>query len=297
MSGALDLLSILVCPRCHGALDESTAGFRCAACAEEYPGTASRQPDLRLRRTKRVGVEFPLGERDLADMENVDWHPLRAHSHPAVDFSGIPIPNHLSSELLSHFPKAAPGERVIDLGCGTALHRPVCERAGFEYVGVDYDNPRATLLADAQALPFRDASFDFILSIAVLEHIRYPAVMLAEAFRVLRSGGKFIGTVSFQEPFHEISYLHHSHVAIWSGLRDAGFEVLHVAPGWDGLTAQTQMALLPGCPPAAVQFATAPLRLLHRAWWKILASLRAGWGDLRRRQIAAGAFTFIARRT
>ena len=152
------------------------------------------------------------------------------------------------------------------------------------------------LLGDAHALPFPDRSFDFLISIAVLEHIRYPAVMLAEAYRVLRPGAPLIGTVSFQEPFHEISYHHHSHVAVWSGLRHAGFEVLHIAPGWDGLTAHAQMALLPGFPRFAIQLATAPLRLLHRITWGFLSTFRPGWDKLRRRQIAAGAFVFIGRR-
>ena len=230
-------------------------------------------------------------------METVDWNPLHRAAHPAVDFSGLAVPNHLSAALLSHFPKASTaGAHALDLGCGTALHRAVCERAGFSYVGMDFDNPGAPLLADAHALPFRSGMFEFILSIAVLEHIRYPAVMLGEAFRVLQPGGRFIGSVSFLEPFHEVSYQHHSHVAVWSALRQAGFAVENVAPTWDALSAQTQMALLPGWPAVGIRLATAPLRLLHRAWWGLLNRRRAGWGELRRRQVTAGAFTFLARR-
>lgn len=292
-----DLLEILVCPFCAGALADGTAGYRCAGCGEEYPITATGQPNLRLRKTKPVTLQFPVGEDDFCETKSVEWQPLKLNPNPAVDFSGLPIPNHLSREMMSYFPKAqTPGARVLDLGCGPGIYRAICERAGFAYVGLDYDNAGAPLLGDAHALPFRDASFEFILSLNVLEHIRYPAVMLGEAFRVLRSGGIFLGSVSFQEPFHEISYQHHSHMAVWSGLRHANFDVLHIAPGWDGLTAQAQMALFPGCPSAAIQLVTAPLRILHRIWWQMLAMLRPGWSELHRRQIAAGAFTFIARK-
>lgn len=289
-------MALLECPACAGALNETSETMRCAQCGVEYPPTKSGQLDLRLRAPRRTTITFTLGE-GFAGAESVDWQPLRANPNPAVDFSGLAAPNHLTPELLSHFPKAStPGAPMLDLGCGTGLHRAVCERAGFFYAGLDYDNAKAPLLGDAHALPFRDASFEFIISIAVLEHIRHPAVMLAEAARVLRPGGTLIGSVSFQEPFHEISYQHHSHMGVWSALRQAGFDVLHVAPGWDGLTAQARMALLPGWPAPAVNLATAPLRLFHRAWWWLLARLRPGWDELRRRQIAAGSFVFIARR-
>jgi SAM-dependent methyltransferase len=42
--------------------------------------------------------------------------------------------------------------------------------------------------ADAQHLPFRDESFDAVVSIAMLQLIPDPAVALAEMVRVLRPG-------------------------------------------------------------------------------------------------------------
>jgi len=55
--------------------------------------------------------------------------------------------------------------------------------------------PRHGLLlgADAQRLPFADASFDGIVTINVLEHVPSPALLLAESARLLRPGGIFLG--------------------------------------------------------------------------------------------------------
>lgn len=48
------------------------------------------------------------------------------------------------------------------------------------------------LAADAQQLPFGDASLGNIVMLDVLHHIEYPAALFNEAIRVLRPGGRFV---------------------------------------------------------------------------------------------------------
>ena len=50
-------------------------------------------------------------------------------------------------------------------------------------------------LGDARALPFRDASFDLVLSGGLLEHFRDPLPVLAEMARILRPGGLFYADI------------------------------------------------------------------------------------------------------
>jgi SAM-dependent methyltransferase len=287
---------ILACPACRGILRSDAASAVCEGCGVIYPHDSGGRLDLRLRQAKEVNLGFRLGS-GLPDPSAIDWRPLQRSEHPQVDFSEENVPNHLSPELLSHFPKAqSAGELMLDLGCGTSLHRGVCERAGFTYVGLDYSNPGAPILGDAHALPFRDESFDFVLSIAVLEHIQFPEVMLREVFRVLKPGGRFIGSASFLEPFHEISFQHHSHMGLLSVLQQAGFSVRFIAPGWDGATAITQMGLLAGAPSFFAKLCAAPLLAIHRLWWLLLSRLRPGWDDTTRRLKTAGAFSFMVER-
>lgn len=55
--------------------------------------------------------------------------------------------------------------------------------------------------ADGRRLPFRDASFDTVLSHAVIEHVADPAAYLAEARRVLKPGGTlFLQTAPYLSP-------------------------------------------------------------------------------------------------
>jgi SAM-dependent methyltransferase len=215
-----------------------------------------------------------------------------------VDFAGIPRPHNLSREFLSHIPRAHTRPALIlDLGCGNAIHQPICEHAGYEWVGVDHASKGAPILADAHSLPFRDQVFDCVLTVAVFEHLKYPFVAIEELHRVLKPGGKLLGTVAFLEPFHGDSYYHHSHLGTLNMLRHGGFTVQYVAPfvHWSGLLALAQNGLFPRMPLAVVSFLIAPVRWAHILWWKIASRLRLTSPEKRVRNTTA-AFAFVATR-
>jgi SAM-dependent methyltransferase len=242
-----NLWAILACPHCGSHLTKTDLGHAlCSACDIEYAGVDESALDLRLRKPKQHSLSFELAER--APEPSLLFEPLEPNPDPEVSFSGIETPWHLTPALLSYFPKASnPESLVLDLGCGEGIHRTVCEHAGFEYVGLDYSGPRAPLRGDAHALPFLDDCFEFVLSIAVLEHIRYPFVMMSEVHRVLKPGGRLIGTVAFLEPFHDQSLYHHSHLGTLNTLQFANFQIDRIAPSeeWSVLTAQGLMGGLP----------------------------------------------------
>ncbi len=96
------------------------------------------------------------------------------------------------------------GKRVLDLGCRSgAFTRHFLE--GNEIVGLDVD---AVALEKAAALgiepvqanveeplPLEDATFDVVVAGELLEHLQFPEALVAEAKRVLRPGGVFVGSV------------------------------------------------------------------------------------------------------
>jgi SAM-dependent methyltransferase len=74
------------------------------------------------------------------------------------------------------------------------------------------------VLGVGEVLPFKDDTFDAVLSNAVLEHVKNPWLCAAEILRVLKPGGELICCVPFLQPLH--GYPHHYYNMSAQGLRN-----------------------------------------------------------------------------
>jgi SAM-dependent methyltransferase len=229
---------LLACPDCGNAIDSDTC-----AC-----GFVANGNDFRPQHPRPREMTMTLGSNvDLTDV---------LIERPAVTYNG-PRAERDSSELFSIIASSIkPGARMLDLGCGPRDQAVPAAHCGLQYVGLDYSSPQADLLADAHAIPFRDGSFDVVLSYAVLEHLYHPFIAVQEVARVLKPGGLYIGTVSQGEPFHD-SYFHHTAWGFLTVLRPANMRAQRLWSSYDTLRGLARM----GRYPRILRFA---LEALHR---------------------------------
>ena len=157
---------------------------------------------------------FPTGRAWAEDLGYPDE--LAAVPETAVEsFAGVANPWELG--------RLDRGERVLDLGCGAGTDTLVAaQMVGPEgrVVGIDMTpemlaKARAAtaelgatnvelLEAEAERLPFFDASFDVVISNGVIDLIPDKDAVFAEIYRVLAPGGRIqVADVTIQNPVSE----------------------------------------------------------------------------------------------
>jgi len=183
------LRSIASCPACRGHLAPEVSGaaevLTCTQCGSRYPQQTRDYLDL------RPATAFAEQTKYLDEALHQD---ARHESvSPPLLQSGV------RQRQLRRFLDLAPGDRVVDLGCGSGRSILWNAASGAAFTGVDVSpffahEARATAdlaLGDLRRLPFADGAFTKGYALDVLEHLSPEALdgMLAEAARVLAPGG------------------------------------------------------------------------------------------------------------
>jgi ubiquinone/menaquinone biosynthesis C-methylase UbiE len=135
------------------------------------------------------------------DFEQTGWE-------RAAEFYGDTFGNLTSqtAEPILDAVNAAPGTQMIDVACGPGYVAAAAAARGASVTGIDFSSsmiaearrrwPALTFRqGDAEALPFETSSLDAVVMNFGLLHLAKPDTALAEAFRVLRGGGRYAFTV------------------------------------------------------------------------------------------------------
>jgi len=191
--------------------------------------------------------------------------------------------------LVSRLP-VGPGDRVVDVACGTAaVSLELVRRMGCSVVGVDQSPEmlaearlrlggvsRVRLVeASAQELPFEDACFDGLTAAYLLRYLDDVPAGLRELGRVLRPG-KTAALLDFGVPPAPVPRL------AWDLWVDVGLPVLGraISPGWHEVG----------------RFLGGSIRDFDDRWPlpRLVAAMReAGFEDVQARRLSLGGCTVL----
>jgi SAM-dependent methyltransferase len=120
-------------------------------------------------------------------------------------FLPVEVITTIPAAKLVKFAQVAPGQRLLDVACGTGVVAVTAARRGAKVSGLDLSpvlleraQHNASVAAvdidfiegDAEALPYPDASFDVVLSQYGHIFAPRPVVVVKEMLRVLKVGGR-----------------------------------------------------------------------------------------------------------
>jgi SAM-dependent methyltransferase len=119
---------------------------------------------------------------------------------------------------------------ALDVGCGLRPFDVALVRHGFQPLGVDRAHYPVDVLADIEAMPFKDGSFPLVLCINALQYLRDPAAGCSELFRILQPGGAAIVVLTCCWPLDDAELWRWTAYGGEAMLRRAGFASIVAIP-------------------------------------------------------------------
>lgn len=164
----------LRCPQCHGEFRHEESSYQCKGCEERYPVE------------QNVACLLPPQRRDGGD--EAFYSAPDPQRYGRTELPGPFV------EQIRRFLRHCPDDGLaLEIGSGggalDGVH-PAYVASDLSLFALLRYSHAPCVQADAQALPFADATVDAILTYASLEHVPSPAVALAEIDRCLRPGGR-----------------------------------------------------------------------------------------------------------
>lgn len=139
-------------------------------------------------------------------------------------------------KVLESAKKYAKGN-LLDIGCGNKPYYDLFAPLVDKYIGIEIPSTLSKskvvdVYASGLNLPFKNESFDTVISNQVLEHIPEPYILFSEAYRVLKYNGYLILTTPQVWGLHEIpnDYYRYTPYGLKYLAEKSGFKVEYTEP-------------------------------------------------------------------
>lgn len=135
--------------------------------------------------------------------QNKEKEKLYAKKLMAVDSGFTEVEKGKYFEIYSNTILKYKKGRVLDIGCGTGIHSKYLAKMRYEMYASDLSSELIVeanrksrekkikfLISDAERIPFKDKTFDYMFCGALLHHLPNRTQTIREIRRVLKKGGK-----------------------------------------------------------------------------------------------------------
>jgi SAM-dependent methyltransferase len=125
-----------------------------------------------------------------------------------------------------------PSQTVLDAGAGQCPYRHFFSNSHYQSCDIINSSVEHTFICNLDSIPKKDSSFDAIINTQVLEHVKNPAKVLEEFFRVLKPGGKLFLTAPQGWGIHEAPnhYFNFTCFGLELLFNNAGFKIVSIKP-------------------------------------------------------------------
>ena len=198
---------LLACPSCgQSPLRADADGYACDFCNAAYPSRDGVPVFF------RPGTAIADTDASRAEFWDAGWE-KRNNRLLALDRDCILAERqiYLEYQINERYPSAIDinpdtvgGKTFLNIGCGGGFEGLLFAGYGTRYIGVDFSHNAVrltrtlignaglkgeTFQAEAEALPFKDGSIDYVYSSGVLHHTPNTEETLKEVYRVVKPGG------------------------------------------------------------------------------------------------------------
>ncbi|HIP33321.1 MAG TPA: class I SAM-dependent methyltransferase [Bacteroidia bacterium] len=89
--------------------------------------------------------------------------------------------------------------KILDVGCAMGYLVKAFQELGVDACGIDISEyaikngvVRNLILGDATSIPFKDGSFDLVIALDLIEHLKNPEEFISEVYRILKPNRYFV---------------------------------------------------------------------------------------------------------